>query len=217
MLSSHFIFVPSFLTINILLFLIAILFYFHRSSIFLFLSFFFLYFVIYLFVCNSFHLLPLTFSPFLHFVLIKIFILFLVIESFIFLTRSSFLHIVLLYSFSSSNRTSFSPLIFLSFIHLFSINDVHSSLYTESMFWGDLAVRGRPGFFFFTSPVSLKLFTYKTIDCRPGTRPRGDNIERSTILNARCVATIERPLEKKCLNIESAFQLRQIHDAHWGS
>ncbi|CAE1300007.1 unnamed protein product [Acanthosepion pharaonis] len=25
------------------------------------------------------------------------------------------------------------------------------------MFWGDLAVRGRPGFFFFTSPVSLKL------------------------------------------------------------
>ena len=30
------------------------------------------------------------------------------------------------------------------------------------MFWGDLAVCGRPGFFFFTSPVSLKLFTHET-------------------------------------------------------
>ncbi|KAJ4426991.1 hypothetical protein ANN_26790 [Periplaneta americana] len=35
------------------------------------------------------------------------------------------------------------------------------------------AVRGSPGFLFFTSPVSLMLFTHETIDCRPGTRPQG--------------------------------------------
>ena len=65
---------------------------------------------------------------------------------------------------------------------------------TMSMFWDDRAVRGTPGFFFFISPVSLKLFTNETIDCRPGTRPRGAILK--WVRNARCVAMTERPLEK---------------------
>ena len=51
--------------------------------------------------------------------------------------------------------------------------DLKTNCLTASMFWGDLALRERPGFFFFTSPVSLKFFTHETINCWPGTRPRG--------------------------------------------
>lgn len=53
---------------------------------------------------------------------------------------------------------------------------------------------------FFTAPASLELFTHKTIDYRPETRPISKWVQ-----NLRCVAMIEKPLPKYASTVNALW------------